>query len=312
MLYPDITPYHESMLPVSDLHSIYFEESGRPDGIPVLFIHGGPGGGTDANCRRFFNPERYRIILVDQRGCGKSTPAGELHDNTTQHLIADFEALRQHLKIESWVLFGGSWGSTLALAYAPAHPKSALARSLRGILLGAESDLRWMYQFGGAHEVFADHWEAFRDFIPEAEWGDMIKAYHTRLHGKDLNVAKEAAKRWSVWEAQVSKLYTDPHLVEKYEGDAFSYAFARIETHYFSNGLFLKPNQLLDNTHKIRHIPAVLVHGRYDMCCPFIGAWRLHRVWPEAKLVITPDSGHSAFEPGNSAALIQAMDALFL
>ena len=297
------------MLPVSALHSIYFEESGRPDGIPVFFIHGGPGGGTEPGHRRFFNPERYRIILVDQRGCGKSTPHGELQDNTTQHLIADFEALRQHLKIEAWVLFGGSWGSTLSLAYAQAHPQSVLALILRGIFLGAASDLAWMYQFGGAHEVFPDHWEAFRDFIPEAERGDMIKAYYQRLHGPNPAIAKEAAKRWSVWEACVSKLYFDPKLVEKYDGDAFSHAFARIETHYFSNQLFLKPNQLLDHIDKIRHIPAVLVHGRYDMCCPFIGAWRLHRAWPEAKLVITPGSGHSGFEPGNAAALIQALDA---
>ncbi len=310
MFYPEVEPYHQALFKVSDLHHIYYEESGQPDGIPVLFIHGGPGGGTDSQCRRFFNPKRYRIILVDQRGCGKSKPHGELRENTTQHLIADFEALRQHLAIPAWVLFGGSWGSTLALAYAEAHPEAALALILRGIFLGARSDLVWMYQFGGAHEVFPDQWEVFQNFIPVAEQGDMIKAYYDRLHGPDLGLAKQAAKIWSMWEAHVSKLYPDPQLVEKYEGDDFSRAFARIETHYFYHHLFLEPNQLLNQVGRIRHLPAVLVHGRYDMCCPFIGAWRLHCVWPEAKLVITPDSGHSAFEPGNSAALIQAMDEL--
>jgi proline iminopeptidase len=310
MFYPEIKPYHESMLSVSDLHRIYFEESGNPDGIPVLFIHGGPGGPPDSHCRRFFNPVRYRIIMVDKRGCGKSTQHGELQDNTTQHLISDFEALRLHLKLEAWVLFGGSWGSTLALAYAQMHPHSILAMVLRGIFLGAQSDLTWMYQGGGASDVFPDYWEAFHDFIPEAERGNFIKAYYDRLHGNDLALAKQAAKIWSVWEACVSKLYVDPKLIEKYDGDDFSRAFARIETHYFHHQLFLKPNQLLNEVHKIRHIPAVLVHGRYDMCCPFVGAWRLHRAWPEAKLIMTPDSGHSAFEPGNLSVLVQAMDNL--
>ncbi len=306
-MYPELTPYHTDFLKASALHSVYYEEGGNPKGEPVLFIHGGPGGGIDARCYRFFNPKRYRVILVDQRGCGKSLPYAELRENTTDHLIADFEALRQHLGIESWTVFGGSWGSTLALAYAQKHPHTVQRMVLRGIFLGVKDDLQWLYQ-KGASEIFPDYWEVFRDFIPEDERHDFMSAYHRRLTGNDPIVQAEAAKIWSIWEAYVSKLYISQDLLNEYSTAKHSIAFARIESHYFMNHLFLTPNQLIKNVDKIRHIPTIIVHGRYDMCCPLRSAWELHKAWPESTLIIVPDSGHSASETGTETALIAAMD----
>ncbi len=306
--YPEIEPYNTGRLQVSDLHSIYYEESGNPDGKPAVFLHGGPGGGTDPKQRRFWDPARYRIVLFDQRGCGKSTPHASLEDNTTWHLVSDIEKLREHLGIERWQVFGGSWGSTLALAYAEKHPERVTELVLRGIFMLRRWELEWFYQ-DGAHRMFPDAWEKYLAVIPEAERGDLIAAYHKRLTSPDDSVRQEAARAWSVWEASTSFLYQDPGYIEHSAGDEFSLAFARIESHYFVNGGFLeRESQLLDDVDRIRHIPGVIVQGRYDVVCPAESAWDLHRAWPEADLRITPDAGHSAYEPGNVHELVSATD----
>ena len=307
-LYPEIEPFRVGRLPVSDLHEIYFEESGNPRGKPVVFVHGGPGGGTEPKQRRFFDPQTYRIVLFDQRGCGKSTPHASLEENTTWHLISDMEALRQHLGIERWQVFGGSWGSTLALAYAEKHPARVTELVLRGIFLLRRQEIDWFYQ-RGADALFPDAWEAFLTPIPEAERGNLLMAYHRRLLGADPEVQLAAARAWSVWEGRTSCLLPNPDLVNRNQGEGFALAFARIECHYFANGGFLeRETQLLDDAHRIRHIPTVIVQGRYDVVCPMESAWALCRAFPEADLRVVPDAGHSALEPGTVHELVEATD----
>ena len=307
-LYPEIEPYRTGRLRVSDLHELYFEESGNPEGKPVVFVHGGPGGGTEPKQRRFFDPKAYRIILFDQRGCGKSTPHASLDENTTWHLIADMEALRAHLGVERWLVFGGSWGSTLALAYAEQHPAHVTELVLRGIFLLRKQEIDWFYQ-RGADALFPDAWEDYLAPIPEDERGNLLAAYHKRLTSPDPAVCAVAARAWSVWEGRTSCLHPNPELIAKTAGDEFALAFARIECHYFiNNGFFEKDTQLLEDVQKIRHIPAVIVQGRYDVVCPVESAWALHRAFPEADLRIVPDAGHSALEPGNVHELVEATD----
>ncbi len=309
-LYPPIEPYRTGRLKASALHEIYYEESGNSAGKPVIFLHGGPGGGSEPKQRRFFHPAKYRIVLFDQRGCGKSTPYACLEENTTWDLVSDIESLRRHLGIEKWQVFGGSWGSTLALAYAESHPDRIAELILRGIFLLRKQELNWFYQ-EGASTIFPDAWEPFLAHIPENERGDMLKAYHHRLTSEDPAVRLAAAKIWSGWEGATSKLLPDPEFTGHYEEDEFALAFARIEAHYFANNGFLKADdQLLSEVSKIRHIPAVIVQGRYDIVCPIKSAWDLHQAWPEAELIITPDSGHSAFEPPNCRALVAAPDRI--
>lgn len=307
--YPEIEPYRTGALQVSPEHTLYFEESGNPSGKPVIFLHGGPGGGTSPKQRRFFDPSRYRIVLFDQRGCGKSRPHASLNENTTWHLVDDIEKLRQHLGVERWQVFGGSWGSTLALAYAETHPDRVTELVLRGIFLLRRWELEWFYQ-RGTSLLFPDAWKKYEELIPEAERSDMISAYHRRLTSPDREVQREAARVWSVWEASTSHLVPDAGYIQSSAGDEFSLAFARIEAHYFQNGGFLeRENQLIENVGVIRHLPAVIVQGRYDVVCPMQSAWELKRAWPEARLVIVPDAGHSAFEPGILHELVNATDA---
>jgi proline iminopeptidase len=296
------------MLKVSAEHEIYYEESGNPKGKPVVFVHGGPGGATDGKQRRFFDPSRFRIVMFDQRGCGKSTPHASLVDNTTWHLVEDMEKIRQKLGIEKWMVFGGSWGSTLALAYAETHPQAVTELVLRGIFLLRKKEIDWFYQ-QGANAVFPDAWEPYAEAIPPAERGDFVSAYYKRLTSEDREVRMRAAKAWSIWEGNTSKLYPDAGFIDHYAADEFAHAFARIECHYFiHHGFFERDGQLLENVGRIRHIPAVIVQGRYDMCCPMDSAWALHRAWPEAEFFLIPDAGHSAFEPGNCRALVAACD----
>jgi len=309
-LFPECEPYRKGKLKVSDLHTLYFEECGNPDGQPLVFLHGGPGGGIDPLYRRYFDPEKWRIVLFDQRGCGKSTPHAELRENTTWDLVADIERLREHLGIDRWVVFGGSWGSTLSLAYSQTHPKRCKALVLRGIFLLRRSELLWFYQ-EGASQLFPDAFEDYQAPIPPRERGDMMRAYYKRLTSRDKAVRLRAARAWSIWEGTTSKLRTDPKLVKRFGGGKFADAFARIEAHYFVNGGFLeRDDQLLRGVKRIRKIPAVIVQGRYDVVCPMRSAWDLHRAWPEARFVVVPDSGHSMTEVGIQAALIAETDAL--
>jgi proline iminopeptidase len=306
--YPAIEPYRTGFLKVSDRHTIYFEESGNPNGKPAVFFHGGPGGGSDPKQRTFFNPREYRIVLFDQRGCGKSTPYACLDENTTWDLVADAEKLREHLGIDRWLVFGGSWGSTLALAYAQSHPNRVTEMVLRGIFLLRKQDIDWFYQ-RGASAIYPDAWEPYEAAIPPEERKDYLDAYYRRLTSPDKATQLAAARAWSVWEGSTSKLYPDEKMASDYGTDAFALAFARIECHYFRHGGFFEVDgQLLRDVGKIRHIPAVIVQGRYDVVCPMEGAWALHRAWPEADLFVVPDAGHSAFEPGISRALVAATD----
>ncbi|HEY6509015.1 MAG TPA: prolyl aminopeptidase [Vicinamibacterales bacterium] len=307
-MYPPIEPRVTGRLKVSDVHDLYWEESGNPAGKPVVFLHGGPGGGTSAKQRRFFDPNRYRIVLFDQRGCGQSTPHASLEANGTWELVADIEKLREHLGIARWQVFGGSWGSTLALAYAQKHPDRVTELVLRGIFLLRKREIDWFYQHG-ASVMFPDTWEPYWNHIPEAERGDMVAAYHRRLTSDDATVRTEAARQWSVWEGNTSKLLPDAEMTAHYDEEAVALAMARIECHYFMNRGFLETDdQLLRDVGRIRHIPATIVQGRYDVVCPIDSAWALHRAWPEADFVVSPDSGHSAFENGNSRALVAATD----
>ena len=307
-LYPEIQPHRTGHLRVSALHEIYYEECGNPQGRPVVFVHGGPGGGADASARRFFDPARYRIVLFDQRGCGRSRPHAELRENTTPLLVADMEVLREFLGIDRWVVFGGSWGSTLALAYAEAHPQRVLGLILRGIFLLRPAEIAWFYQHG-ASEIWPDRWEEYLAPIPPAERDDLLGAYHRRLVGDDREVALAAARAWSIWEGTTSHLYESEKTVARFGAEAFALALARIEAHYFVNrGFFEKPDQLLRDVDRIRAIPGVIVQGRYDVVCPMTSAWDLHRAWPEAELRIVPDAGHSAFEPGIVHELVSATD----
>ncbi|MFO0576640.1 MAG: prolyl aminopeptidase [Polyangia bacterium] len=310
VLYPVLDPYRTGFLRVSPVHELYFEESGNPSGFPALFLHGGPGSGTEPSQRRFFDPTFYRIVLFDQRGAGKSRPLASLEENTTWHLVQDIEALRQHLGIERFLVFGGSWGSTLALAYAETHPERVAGLVLRGIFLMSQRELHWFYQ-SGASAIFPDAWEDFVRAIPEDERGDLMHAYSRRLLSDDAHERRHAAHAWSLWEARCSRLYEDPALIERFTGENFALSFARIENHYFAHrGFFRSDYQLVEDVHKIRHIPTVIVQGRYDIVCPMENAWMLHRAWPEADFRVVPDAGHSATEPGTAHELVTATDRM--
>ncbi|GBG60540.1 hypothetical protein CBR_g8564 [Chara braunii] len=308
-LYPPIEPNVTGYLKVSDLHSLYWEESGNPQGKPVLFLHGGPGGGTSPGCRCFFCPDTYRIILFDQRGSGKSIPHASIEENTTWDLVSDIEKLREHLKVDKWQVFGGSWGSTLALAYAETHPDKVKCLVLRGVFLLRKKEVAWFYQ-EGASAVFADVWEDFRDFIPEEERHDLVSAYHRRLtNDKDEQLQLEAARHWTKWEMATNHLMPSLESRKRGESDDFALAFASIENHYFVNrGFFESDGWLLKNVDKIRNIPGIIVQGRYDMVCPFMSAWELHKSWPESQLWVIPNAGHSANEVGISEGLVQATE----
>jgi proline iminopeptidase len=306
--FPVTEPYRTGRLRVSDLHEIYFEEVGNPNGKPVVFVHGGPGGGVEPSHRRYFDPAHYRVILFDQRGCGKSTPYAELRENTTWDLVADMEKLRAHLKIDRWVVFGGSWGSTLSLLYAEAHPERVKGLVLRGIFLCRKREIAWFYQ-DGASFVYPDAWEGYKAAIPPEERGDFVKAYYKRLTSPDRDTRLKAARAWSTWEGSTSRLIPDREMISHSGNDEFAEAFARIECHYFIHGIWMRDdNQILDDVHRIRHIPCEIIHGRYDVVCPVENAWLLHKAWPESALHIVPDAGHSAMEPGISRRLIEATE----
>ncbi len=309
-LYPEIEPFDSGTLKVSDLHTIYWERAGDPDGIPVVFLHGGPGGGLIDEYRRYFDPKAFHVILFDQRGSGRSTPHAELRENTTWDLIDDIEKLREKFGVDKWYVFGGSWGSTLSLAYAISHPDRCLGLILRGIFLTRKKELQWFYQYG-ASEIFADFWERYRDEIPEDERDDLIAAYHKRLTSDDEAVRLSAARAWSTWEGSTSKLYPSTDLIDHWENAHEALSLARIECHYFTNGSFFpSENYLLENIDKIRHIPTVIVQGRYDIVCPMTSAWDLHRAFPEAELHIIADAGHSVSEPGITDKLVETMDKI--
>jgi proline iminopeptidase len=305
-LYPALRPYRRGWLRVSPIHEIYYEEGGNPRGKPAVFVHGGPGAGANETSRRFFDPRRYRIVVFDQRGCGRSRPHASLEDNTTWHLVADMEALRRHLGIGRWLVFGGSWGSTLALAYSQRHPAAVSALVLRGIFMLRKWEIDWFYQ-EGASALFPDRWEQYVAPIPTRERDDLVRAFHRRLTGKSRTRQLEAARAWSIWEASTSFLRTDEMQIRKWGSAAVATAIARIECHYFVNKGFLsREDQLLRDVRRIRHVPAVIVQGRYDVVCPMRTAWDLHRVWPEADFRLVADAGHSALEPGITHELVAA------
>lgn len=305
-LFPPIEPVETGRVRVSELHEIYYEVSGAIDGKPVIVCHGGPGGGSTPSMRRYFDPKKYRIIVFDQRGCGRSTPHAELEDNTTWTLIADMETLRTRLGVETWQVFGGSWGSTLALAYAQTHPERVSELVLRGIFTLRRSELRWFYQ-DGASAIFPDAWEDFLQPIPAAERGDMMAAYYKRLTGEDKKEQLKAAKAWSLWEGGTVSLMPSDERMHNFSSDVFALAFARIECHYFMNGgFFERDDQILANMDRIRHIPGTIVQGRYDVVTPMETAWALHKAWPEADFDLVLDAGHAASEPGIIDALVRA------
>ncbi len=307
-LYPEIEPYNQFDLKVSDLHTIHVEESGNINGKPVIFLHGGPGGGIEPVYRQYFDPEKWRIIIFDQRGCGQSTPHAELQENTTWDLIADIEKIRQHLEIDKWVVFGGSWGSTLSLSYAITHPDRCKALVLRGIFMIRKKEINWFYQ-DGTSNIYPDAWEHYLRPIPEDERHDLVAAYYKRLTSNDDSVRIEAAKAWSIWEASTSKLIQSEESIHAFEDAKVAEAFARIECHYFTNrGFFDTDEWLLENVDKIRHIPTVIVQGRYDVVCPMISAWELYRAFPEADFEIVQDAGHSMTEKGIAAKLVEYTD----
>jgi proline iminopeptidase len=307
-LYPAIEPYRSGHLRVSPLHEIYWEECGNPKGKPAVFVHGGPGAGSSPSARGFFDPRRYRIVVFDQRGCGRSRPHASLVDNTTWHLVADMERLREHLGIDRWLVFGGSWGSTLALAYAESHPRRVSELVLRGIFMLRKTEIDWFYQ-QGASAIFPDRWEHYVAAIPKAERGDLVAAFHRRLTSRNHATQLRAARAWSIWEAATSFLHTNDENVDKWGEAEFAIAVARIECHYFVNRGFLdSEDQLLRGVRRIRDIPAVIVQGRYDVVCPMMTAWDLHRAWPEADFRVVPDAGHSALEPGITHELVSATD----
>ena len=305
-LFPPIEPYNHGWLSVGDGHEIYYEESGNPTGKPCLFVHGGPGGGASPAARQFFDPDKYRIVLFDQRGCGRSKPHASIEANTTWHLIDDIELIRETLGIDHWLVFGGSWGSTLSLAYAQSHPERVTELVLRGIFLLRAQELQWFYQHG-ASELYPDAWQHYLAPIPDAERHDLISAFHSRLTSEDPEVRLSAARAWSVWEASTSFLIQNEDFMAQLDEPEAALAMARIECHYFVNGGFFEsPNQLLDAVDRIRHIPCVIVQGRYDVVCPPTTAWDLHEAWPEANFKLIANAGHSAFDPANAAALIEA------
>ena len=307
-LYPTAELFNSFQLPVSDMHSIYVEESGNKHGKPVIFLHGGPGGGISSSYRQYFDPEKWRIIMFDQRGCGKSTPFAELKENTTWDLVEDIEKIRKHLGIDSWVVFGGSWGSTLSLAYSQTHPNSCKGLILRGIFLVRKKEIDWFYQ-EGANNIFPDRWESFLAPISPDKRNNLLKAYYEILTGDDHSKKIEAAKAWSTWEGSTVRLLLDENFIGDFSDEKFAEAFARIECHYFMNNCwFDSDNYLIENIDKIRNIPTVIVHGRYDIICPVVQAWDLHRAWPEADFYIIPDAGHSIYEEGIKNKLIEYTD----
>lgn len=304
-----IEPLKTGFLSVGDGHSLYWEESGNPYGTPIVFLHGGPGSGTEPKHRCFFDPKFYRIILFDQRGCGKSTPHSSLHENTTWHLVSDIEKLREHLSIRSWIVFGGSWGSTLALAYATTHPEKVLGLILRGIFLGRKKELDWFYQFG-AHHIFPDEFEKFLEPIPFNERDNLIAAYYQRLTSTDAEIRKKAAIAWSSWEACALRLIFDPKTFASFTHEYRADAIARVECHYFMNRCFFETdNYLIEQAGKLKKIPTIIIHGRYDIVCPMENAWELHKALPQAKFEIIKDAGHSATEIGITDALIRATES---
>jgi proline iminopeptidase len=307
-LYPEIEPYESGHLDVGDGHSLYWELCGNPDGKPVVFLHGGPGSGSSPDHRGQFDPERYKILVFDQRGCGKSTPFASLEANTTWHLVEDIEKLRAEVsKVDRWMVFGGSWGSTLSLAYAQTHPERVTELVLRGIFLFQQTELDWLYRYG-ASELFPEGWDAFVGLIPEEERGDLIEAYRKRLTSDDPAVQLAAAKAWSTWEGLTVTLLPDPKMLEEFTEDRHAIAIARIENHYMTNRGWLEEGQLLRGVDRIRHIPAMIVQGRHDCCTPPRAAWQLKKAWPEAELQIVPDGGHLYNEPGILDGLIRATD----
>jgi proline iminopeptidase len=307
-LFDPIEPYDQGMLSVSPVHKLYYEQCGNPKGIPLVFLHGGPGGGLDPIHRRFYDPNAYRIVLFDQRGSGKSQPFASLEDNTTWHLVEDTEKLRKHLGIDRWVVFGGSWGSTLALAYAETHPERVMSIILRGIFLCRPQEIRWFYQ-EGINAIYPDTWDDYVSVIPPEERGDMLKAYYRRLTSSDESEQILAAKAWSQFEGSTSKLIPSQTLIDEFTDPRKAIPLARIECHYFINNCFFSTdNYLVENVGSIRKIPGVIVQGRYDVVCPMISAWELHKAWPEAKLEIIPDAGHSVTEPGITDALVRATE----
>ena len=305
-LYPPIEPFDSGMLELDGIHRMYWEQSGNPDGVPAVFLHGGPGAGATPAHRRFFDPTYYRIVVYDQRGAGRSAPTGEINANTTAYLIADIERLRNHLEIEKWLIFGGSWGSTLALAYGQEHPSNCLGFILRGIFLGRARELDWFLY--GLRTVFPEAWRKFVEPLTEAERGDILHSFHRRLMDPDKSVHVPAARAWSGYEGACSTLLPSPETVAAFSGASMASALARIETHYFVNDLFMSDNGLIENIDRIRHLPSTIVQGRYDMVCPVVTADELHAAWPEADYVIVPDAGHSAMEPGIRSALIRATE----
>ena len=311
-LYPAIDIIENGFLKVSNLHTIYFEIAGNPNGIPVVFLHGGPGGGIEPLYRQFFNPNKYKIILFDQRGCGRSTPHAELMGNTTWDLVEDIEKLRNYLNVKSWIVFGGSWGSTLALTYAISYPESCLVLILRGIFLLRKFEIDWFYQYG-ASNIFPDAWENYISVIPKNERYNLVKAYYKRLTSEDEFLIQKCAKAWSVWEASTSKLIPTYKSLHNFENRKVAEAFAKIECHYFNNeGFFEYDGWILDQIHKIRHIPTEIVQGRYDVVCPTQSAWDLHRAFPEAGFHLIKDAGHSMTELGIASKLVEIMDKLEL
>ncbi|MEA3298967.1 MAG: prolyl aminopeptidase [Pseudomonadota bacterium] len=308
-LYPAIRPHLVRRIAVAPPHELYVEECGTPEGIPVVFVHGGPGGGCRESDRCFFDPERYRIILFDQRGAGRSTPHAGLDGNHTPGLIADLETLRESLGVDRWLVFGGSWGSTLALLYAEAHPERVLGLVLRGIFLCREEDIRWFYQWG-ASQIFPDYWEEFVAPIPAAERHDLLAAYHRLLTSDNELQRMAAAKAWSVWEGRCSTLHPRPAVVDHFANPHFALALARIEAHYFVNHAFIRHNQIVEDADRLAGIPGIVVHGRYDVVCPIDQAHALCRAWPDAELEIIRDAGHSSSEPGIVDALVRATDAM--
>ncbi|MDJ0805541.1 MAG: prolyl aminopeptidase [Gammaproteobacteria bacterium] len=304
-LYPAITPHLQQRLKVDERHTLYLEEAGNRQGLPVLFLHGGPGAGCEEYHRRFFDPLKYRIILFDQRGAGRSTPHADLTDNTTWDLVEDMERIREHLKVERWLLFGGSWGSTLALAYAETHPERVMGMILRGIFLCRDEEIAWFYQ-QGCSQVYPDYWQDFLAPLPEAARQDILRAYHRLLIGEDEIKRMAAAKAWSVWEGRTASLLPNEAVVNFFSNPHTALSIARIECHYFINHAFLRPNQLLDDALKLSGIPGVIVQGRYDLICPMKSAWDLHQAWQDSELQVIPNAGHSAAEPGIRSALVAA------
>ncbi|RUM94435.1 MAG: prolyl aminopeptidase [Thiothrix sp.] len=297
-------------LEIDDGLRLYIEQCGTPDGLPVVFLHGGPGAGCEPYHRRFFDPQRYRIILFDQRGAGQSTPHASLESNTTTDLVADIETIRKHLGVDRWVVFGGSWGSTLGLAYAETHPQRVLGLILRGIFLCRDEDIHWFYQHG-ASRLFPDYWQDFIAQIPEDERENLVSAYYQRLTGEDEVTRMRAAEAWSLWEGRCATLLPSPELTSHFAQPYFALSLARIECHYFMNKSFMRPNQLLEDAAILKDIPGVIVHGRYDSICPVDQAWALHRAWPRSELKIIPDAGHAASEPGITQALLDATNTMF-